>query len=79
MILETALKTRAEAIHPGFGFLSENAGFVQLLEKNSINFVGPPTSAIELMGSKKESKIAMEAAKVPVVPGYHGVKQDENL
>ncbi len=63
-------------MHPGFGFLSENSGFVGLLEKKGVTFVGPPTSAIELMGSKKESKISMERAKVPVVPGYHGVRQE---
>lgn len=76
VIAEAALKMKAQAVHPGFGFLSENASFVELLESKGVTFVGPPTQAIELMGSKKESKIAMEKAKVPVVPGYHGVKQD---
>ena len=78
-IAQAALRMKAEAVHPGFGFLSENAQFVKLLESKGVTFVGPPTEAIELMGSKKESKIAMENAKVPVVPGYHGVDQDTNL
>ena len=75
-IIETAKNCGADAIHPGYGFLSENADFVDLLEKKKIVFVGPPSSAIRAMGSKAESKKIMEAAKVPIVPGYHGESKD---
>lgn len=78
-ILDVALRSGAEAIHPGYGFLSENAKFVNLLEQNSIEFVGPPASAIEKMGSKSESKRIMENANVPIVRGYHGDEQDEKF
>jgi 3-methylcrotonyl-CoA carboxylase alpha subunit len=63
-------------VHPGYGFLSENAGFVRKLEEAKLTFIGPPASAITKMGSKAESKHIMGAAKVPIVPGYHGDKQD---
>ena len=55
-LLDVAHKTGAQAVHPGYGFLSENAGFVHQLEENNISFVGPPASAIDKMGSKSESK-----------------------
>ena len=71
-LLDIAQKTRAEAIHPGYGFLSENAGFVQTLQDHNIEFIGPPSSAIQSMGSKSESKQIMDAANVPIVKGYHG-------
>jgi len=71
-ILDAARKTGADCIHPGYGFLSENAGFANACEEAGIVFVGPPASAIELMGSKRRSKIAMHKAGVPVVPGYEG-------
>jgi 3-methylcrotonyl-CoA carboxylase alpha subunit len=63
-------------LHPGFGFLSENASFAQECEKNGVIFVGPPSSAIISMGSKSESKKIMTSANVPVVPGYHQDNQD---
>ncbi|KAI9296681.1 methylcrotonoyl-CoA carboxylase 1 [Neoconidiobolus thromboides FSU 785] len=75
-IIEVAKKSGAKAIHPGYGFLSENAGFAEKLLANELVFIGPPSSAITSMGSKSESKIIMEKAGVPVVPGYHGENQD---
>ncbi len=75
-IIEAARATGAEAIHPGYGFLSENAGFAQACADAGITFVGPPASAIEAMGSKAGAKALMEAAGVPLVPGYHGAEQD---
>jgi 3-methylcrotonyl-CoA carboxylase alpha subunit len=62
-------------LHPGFGFLSENAGFAQECVKSGVKFIGPPPSAITSMGSKSESKKIMTGAGVPVVPGYHGEDQ----
>jgi 3-methylcrotonyl-CoA carboxylase alpha subunit len=75
-ILEAARATGADAIHPGYGFLSENAGFAETCEKSGIVFVGPPASAIRAMGSKSEAKRLMQTANVPLVPGYHGAAQD---
>ncbi|WP_293745961.1 acetyl/propionyl/methylcrotonyl-CoA carboxylase subunit alpha [uncultured Paraglaciecola sp.] len=74
-IIQIALKVGADAIHPGYGFLSENATFANLCQKNNIVFVGPPVSAIQAMGSKSAAKQIMEKAKVPLVPGYHGDDQ----
>jgi geranyl-CoA carboxylase alpha subunit len=76
-ILDAARKTGADCIHPGYGFLSENAGFSNACKEAGIVFVGPPASAIELMGSKRRSKIAMQKAGVPVVPGYEGDNADD--
>lgn len=73
--MEVINYSRSEAIHPGYGFLSENANFVDLLETKKIIFVGPPSSAIRAMGCKAESKRIMEAAGVPILPGYHGKHQ----
>jgi 3-methylcrotonyl-CoA carboxylase alpha subunit len=78
-IVDVALKTGADAIHPGYGFLSENAAFAQACADNGITFVGPPASAIEAMGSKSAAKQIMERARVPLVPGYHGADQDPSL
>ena len=75
-VIEAALRTGAEAIHPGYGFLSENAEFSGVCEKSNIIFIGPPASAIEAMGSKSAAKIIMEEADVPLVPGYHGDDQN---
>ena len=74
-ILEVARKSGAEAVHPGYGFLSENAGFAAACEAAGVVFVGPPASAIEAMGSKAGAKALMERAGVPLVPGYHGDDQ----
>ncbi|MCW8327825.1 acetyl/propionyl/methylcrotonyl-CoA carboxylase subunit alpha [Photobacterium sp. SDRW27] len=76
-ILDAARKTGADAIHPGYGFLSENAGFARACEADGIIFIGPYASAIELMGSKRQSKIAMMAADVPCIPGYQGSEQSD--
>ena len=78
-IIEAALSTGAQAIHPGYGFLSENAGFARACADKGLCFVGPPTAAIEAMGSKSAAKEIMGAAGVPLVPGYHGADQDPAL
>ncbi|MDJ0929898.1 acetyl/propionyl/methylcrotonyl-CoA carboxylase subunit alpha [Breoghania sp.] len=75
-ILAAARQIGAEAIHPGYGFLSENAAFAEACEKAGVIFVGPPASAIRAMGLKDGAKALMEKAGVPVVPGYHGDLQD---
>ncbi len=77
-IIDAAKLTNADAIHPGYGFLSENADFARICEKQSIEFIGPSAEAISLMGSKRLSKIAMLEADVPCVPGYEGEAQDES-
>jgi len=78
-IIAAALACGAEAIHPGYGFLSENAGFAQACADAGLVFIGPPVAAIEAMGSKSAAKTLMEKAGVPLVPGYHGVAQDDDL
>ena len=78
-ILEAALATNADAVHPGYGFLSENAGFARACAEKGVVFIGPPTAAIEAMGSKSAAKRIMEEARVPLVPGYHGDDQDPAL
>ncbi|KAJ1811664.1 hypothetical protein LPJ75_004037 [Coemansia sp. RSA 2598] len=75
-IIDVAYRTGAQAIHPGYGFLSENAGFADQLASAGLTFIGPPAEAIRAMGSKSESKRIMQEAGVPVVPGYHGDRQD---
>ena len=75
-ILEAAKRTGADAIHPGYGFLSENPDFVERVEKAGLIFIGPSAKAIRAMGLKDAAKALMEKAKVPVVPGYHGEAQD---
>ncbi|MEO6918292.1 MAG: acetyl/propionyl/methylcrotonyl-CoA carboxylase subunit alpha [Collimonas sp.] len=78
-IIEVALATGAQAIHPGYGFLSENARFAEACAKAGLVFIGPPASAISAMGSKSAAKELMEKAKVPLVPGYHGENQDADF
>ncbi|MGL4807412.1 MAG: acetyl-CoA carboxylase biotin carboxylase subunit, partial [Giesbergeria sp.] len=78
-IIEAAKATGAQAIHPGYGFLSENEDFAQACQAAGLVFIGPPASAIKDMGLKAESKRLMEAANVPLVPGYHGANQDAAL
>ena len=78
-ILAAAQETGAEAIHPGYGFLSENDAFAQACANAGLVFIGPPASAIQAMGLKAESKQLMEKAGVPLVPGYHGADQDPEL
>ena len=78
-ILDAARATGAQAIHPGYGFLSENEEFAQACANAGLVFIGPPASAIKAMGLKAESKRLMETAGVPLVPGYHGADQDAEL
>ncbi len=78
-VIEAAKKTGAEAIHPGYGFLSENAEFCKACKDNGIVFIGPPVAAIEAMGSKSAAKTIMEKASVPLVPGYHGSDQSRDV
>jgi acetyl/propionyl-CoA carboxylase alpha subunit len=78
-IIAAAKQTGADAIHPGYGFLSENADFAEACAKNEIVFVGPPPGAIRAMGLKDQAKALMEEAGVPVTPGYHGENQDPEL
>ncbi|WP_367278290.1 biotin carboxylase N-terminal domain-containing protein [uncultured Alsobacter sp.] len=75
-ILEVARATGAACIHPGYGFLSENAEFAEACQRAGVVFVGPPASAIRAMGLKDAAKSLVERAGVPVVPGYHGPKQE---
>ncbi|MEM7693661.1 MAG: biotin carboxylase N-terminal domain-containing protein [Pseudomonadota bacterium] len=75
-IIHAAREAGAEAIHPGYGFLSENAAFAQACADAGLIFVGPPPAAIRAMGSKAEAKAIMHRAGVPVVPGYHGEMQE---
>ncbi|XP_064638144.1 methylcrotonoyl-CoA carboxylase subunit alpha, mitochondrial-like isoform X3 [Lineus longissimus] len=79
-IIQVAKATGTQAIHPGYGFLSENTEFAELCQKENIIFIGPPSSAIRDMGIKSTSKHIMSAAGVPIVEGYHGEDQsDEKL
>lgn len=75
-IIDVALATGAQAIHPGYGFLSENAEFAEAVEAAGLVFIGPPASSMRAMGSKSAAKQLMEGANVPLVPGYHGDEQD---
>lgn len=76
-VIAAAKQSNADAIHPGYGFLSENTEFAKACNQNDIIFVGPPIEAIEAMGSKSTAKQIMEKANVPLVKGYHGDNQDE--
>jgi 3-methylcrotonyl-CoA carboxylase alpha subunit len=78
-ILQAAQDTGAQAVHPGYGFLSENEDFAKACAAAGLVFIGPPASAILAMGLKAESKRLMEQAGVPLVPGYHGANQDPAL
>ena len=78
-IIEACKRTGAQAVHPGYGFLSENADFADALAANGIAFIGPPASAIRAMGSKSEAKKLMGKAAVPLTPGYHGDDQTPAL
>ncbi|WOJ89064.1 acetyl/propionyl/methylcrotonyl-CoA carboxylase subunit alpha [Methylocapsa polymorpha] len=78
-IIEAARRSGAEAIHPGYGFLSENADFADACAKAELVFIGPPAAAIKAMGDKAQAKALMEKAGVPLAPGYHGQDQDPRL
>jgi 3-methylcrotonyl-CoA carboxylase alpha subunit len=78
-IIAVALATGAEAIHPGYGFLSENADFADACKAAGLMFIGPPASSMRAMGSKSAAKSLMENANVPLVPGYHGDEQDPDF
>ncbi|RWS13529.1 methylcrotonoyl-CoA carboxylase subunit alpha-like protein, partial [Dinothrombium tinctorium] len=78
-IIDIALRSNADAVHPGYGFLSENVEFADQCARNNIIFIGPPFTAIRDMGIKSTSKAIMSAAGVPVVPGYHGDNQDDHF
>jgi 3-methylcrotonyl-CoA carboxylase alpha subunit len=75
-ILEVAKLSGAQGVHPGYGFLSENEGFANACAEAGIVFIGPPVGAIRAMGSKSAAKALMQAAQVPLVPGYHGDEQN---
>lgn len=79
LIIDIAKKSGAQAIHPGYGFLSENAAFALKCEQSDIAFVGPSAAAIDSMGSKSAAKEIMGAANVPLVPGYHGDVQADDV
>src|SRR5258708_3604461 len=74
-IIDAAKRSGAEAVHPGYGFLSENAEFAESCERAGLVFIGPPATAIRAMGDKSAAKAIMEKAGVPIVPGYHGSNQ----
>jgi 3-methylcrotonyl-CoA carboxylase alpha subunit len=78
-IIDAARRTGAQAIHPGYGFLSENADFAEACAGAGVVFIGPPPAAIRAMGSKSHAKTIMEKASVPLVPGYHGEDQSPAL
>src|SRR3974390_636061 len=74
-VIEAARQSGAQCVHPGYGFLAENADFAEACERAGIAFVGPPATAIRAMGLKDRAKALMEKAGLPVVPGYHGEQQ----
>lgn len=77
-LLDACRRSGADAVHPGYGFLSENADFAAACAEAGVTFIGPPAEAIRLMGSKRLSKIAMQEAGVPCVPGYQGEDQSDD-
>ncbi|MCF6232708.1 MAG: ATP-grasp domain-containing protein, partial [Rhodobacteraceae bacterium] len=79
VIIQAALDSGAQAIHPGYGFLSENPDFVDAVHNAGLTFIGPSGDAIRAMGLKDAAKVLMEKAGVPVVPGYHGANQDDKF
>jgi acetyl-CoA carboxylase biotin carboxylase subunit len=79
VLIQAALATKADAIHPGYGFLSENASFAQAVDSTNLTFIGPSADSIRAMGDKAESKIAMKKAGVPTVPGDEGLESDDEF
>ena len=78
-LIRAALDSKADAIHPGYGFLSENASFAGAIESAHLTFIGPSADSIRAMGDKAESKIAMKKAGVPTVPGFEGLESDDDF
>ncbi|OAF66065.1 hypothetical protein A3Q56_06213, partial [Intoshia linei] len=78
-IVDAALNSNCQAIHPGYGFLSENANFAEMCEGVGLIFVGPPANSIKKMGIKSTSKEIMDKAGVPIIPGYHGIENDNEM
>jgi 3-methylcrotonyl-CoA carboxylase alpha subunit len=78
-ILDLAIQSDCQAIHPGYGFLSENSHFASIVTRAGLIFIGPAASAIQAMGSKAESKALMIQAQVPTTPGYNGENQDAHF
>src|SRR4029078_1449023 len=78
VLLAAAKLAGADAVHPGYGFLSENAAFAEACSNAGLVFIGPPVAAIHAMGNKARAKALMEAAGVPVVPGYRGADQSDD-
>jgi len=78
-IIDAAVDTKTEAVHPGYGFLAENADFANACKHASIKFIGPEPQVIELMGDKIEAKQKMETADVPIIPGYHDIQQENDF
>src|ERR1700720_1914381 len=78
-LIEAARSSGAACVHPGYGFLSENADFAEACARADLVFVGPPAAAIRAMGLKDRAKALMEKAGVPVVPGYHGERQEPDF
>ena len=74
-VIQAVLRSGAEAVHPGYGFLSENAAFAELCAEHQVVFIGPPVHAIQVMGSKSAAKQALHSAQVPMLPGYHEADQ----
>jgi acetyl-CoA carboxylase biotin carboxylase subunit len=79
VLIQAARDSQADAIHPGYGFLSENASFAAAVESANLTFIGPSADSIRAMGDKAESKILMKKAGVPTVPGYEGLESDEDF
>jgi 3-methylcrotonyl-CoA carboxylase alpha subunit len=79
LLLAHAIENKVDAIHPGYGFLSENAVFAKKVTASGIKFIGPSPEVMTLMGDKKESKISMEKISIPIIPGFHGDEQEPDF
>src|SRR5512139_1411095 len=79
VVIRAALSSQADAIHPGYGFLSENASFAAAVDSAKLTFIGPSADSIRAMGDKAESKLRMKDAGVPTVPGYEGLESEDDF